>query len=237
MTQAWTTHAGNELPIIDHVGHNCQRDAIALAKHANNCGASGISIIAPSYFPMNTAQDIIDWCAPIAAAAGDLPFYYYDLPQLSGITIPAYDVISRAAEQIPTFAGMKYSGTDPAGLQHCVALGDYDIFWGSDENLLVGLSLGANAAVGSTYNVALPHYKKLLDAFLAGDIDTARKLQALALNMVDLMIPFEVIPSLKAVQQTTGYQLGASRLPFRSLSQEDTENLIKALEPLQIITS
>ncbi|MBN4046715.1 dihydrodipicolinate synthase family protein [bacterium AH-315-P07] len=235
LTTAWTTHADDTLPIIDHVGHHCQREAIELAGHAASSGVSGISIIAPSYFIMNTAQDIVDWCAPIAAAAVDIPFYYYDLPVLTGVTIPAFDVISLAKDQIPTFAGMKYSGTDPAGLQRCVGLGDYDVFWGSDENLLSGLALGCKAAVGSTYNLALPHYQKLLKAFNSGDTETARQLQSTSLKMVELMLPLGVMPSLKAAQVMTGIELGGTRLPFKSLSAPTVEKLIEGLNTLGIV--
>jgi N-acetylneuraminate lyase len=237
ITTAWTSSTEGGLPIVDHVGHHCQREAIELAKHAKASGAYAISIIAPSYFIMNTAQDIVDWCAPIAAAAGDLPFYYYDLPILTGVTIPAFDVVSLAKDQIPTFGGLKYSGFDPAGLQRCAGLGDYDVFWGSDENLLSGLALGATAAVGSTYNLALPHYLKLKAAFESGDHATAQKLQRDALKMVELMIPHGVIPALKAVQSMTGIDLGASRLPFKAPSPETTAKLIKGIEALGIAVS
>lgn len=236
LTKEWSTHAGDDLPIIDHIGHHCQREAIELAENAKACAVAGISIIAPSYFPMNSAQDIVDWCIPIAAAAG-LPFYYYDLPAFSNITIPAFDVISLAKDQIPTFAGIKYSGIDPAGLQRCVGLGDYDVFWGSDENLLVGLSLGCKAAVGSTYNLMLPHSQKIMDTFFTGDVETARQLQAKSLKMVELMLPYGVIPSLKAAQELTGYKVGSSRLPFKQLSEEVTTNLNNDLSALEIIPS
>ncbi len=237
LTKAWATQGGTELPVIAHVGHHCQHDAISLAEHAAECGVFGVSVIAPSYFIMETAQDIVDWCAPIAAAAGDLPFYYYDLPQLSGITIPAFDVISLAKEQISSFAGLKYSGTNLEGLQRCVGLGDYDVFWGSDENLLVGLSLGCKAGVGSTYNLALPHYLRLLNAFNSGDVESARRLQTVSLRMVDLMAPHGVIPSLKAAQGMTGFDVGECRLPFKSLSDDATSELIDGLSALGIVES
>ena len=236
LTSAWGTYNSATFKVIDHVGHHSQRDAIHLAKHAQECGVSGISAVAPSYFPMNSAQSIVDWCAPIAEAASNCPFYYYDLPQLTGVSVPAYDFGLLAKEQIPTFAGIKYSGIDPAGLQRCLSLGDeYDIFWGSDENLLVGLAFGCQAAVGSTYNVFLEHYSKIILAFETGDHSLAQGLQREALCMVEHLIPNGVIPSLKAIQPLTGYSLGASRLPFKPLDNSVTDSLQETIKSMGIL--
>jgi N-acetylneuraminate lyase len=132
---------------------------------------------------------------------------------------------------------LKYSGGEAVGLQRCVGLGDYDVFWGSDEILLVGLSLGCRAAVGSTYNLALPHYRKLLSAFDSGDMETARRLQAKSLKMVDLLARHGVMPSLKAAQTMTGYEVGGCRLPFKSLSEDAAKKLIDGLDSLGIVES
>ena len=44
--EAWAAHRG-ELLFIAHVGHNCQRDAMELARAAVECGAQATSAIAP----------------------------------------------------------------------------------------------------------------------------------------------------------------------------------------------
>jgi len=109
------------------------------------------------------------------------------------------------------------------------------VFWGSDENLLLGLSFGVTAAIGSTYNVAIPHYKKLAAAFEAGDIDQARALQGEALRMVEVMLPYGVMQSLKEVQKLTGFEIGGVRPPFASLSEADAATMIKDIKALNII--
>src|SRR6476661_1928761 len=41
---------GSALKVIVHVGHNCQRDAMALARHAADIGAAAIAAMPPSFF-------------------------------------------------------------------------------------------------------------------------------------------------------------------------------------------
>lgn len=226
-TSAWAEHNDPDFTLIDHVGHHCQHEAVELAKHARASGVDGIAVIAPSYYQLTTAQDVLDWCRPIAEAAGELPFYYYDLPQFTRITVPAFDAIELLADEISTFAGIKYSGTDPAGLQRCVDLHDrkYTVFFGSDENLIMGLAMGCEAGVGSTYNLALPHYLKVIAAFENGDMARARSLQKEALDWVEIMVSYGVIPSLKALQPLVGFEVGVCRLPFRTLSDSEAEEL------------
>jgi len=235
LTSEWGRQADEGFFVVDHVGHHCQRDGISLAKHAADSGVHAISVVAPSYFPMESAQDIVDWCAPIASAADGLPFIYYDLPQLTGVSVPAFEVALEAKERIPTFSGIKYSGIDPVGLQRCIAQGGYQVFWGSDESLLVGLSLGCKAAVGSTYNLMIPLYKRIISAYHAGDLESARRLQHLSLRAVESMIPHGVIPSLKALQTLTGYTLGACRPPFRQVSAADSIQLSEDILALGVI--
>ena len=227
ITTAWAQENGDDLTIIDHIGHHCQREALELAAHAAEAGVDGIAVIAPSYYQLTSPQDVLDWCKPVADAAGDLPFYYYDLPQFTNITVPAFDAIELLSREIPTFAGIKYSGTDPAGLQKCVQLIDeqYTVFFGSDENLTMGLAMGCEAGVGSTYNLALPHYLKVIEAFKSGDLAQARRLQKLALDWIEVMVPYGVVPSLKALQPLMGYDVGGCRLPFRTLSDTDAAKL------------
>ncbi len=43
---------------------------------------------APSFFKPSTIQDLVEFCAPVAAEADPLPFYYYDIPGMTGVRLP-----------------------------------------------------------------------------------------------------------------------------------------------------
>jgi N-acetylneuraminate lyase len=235
ITAEWIKQGGPDFPVISHVGHHCQAEAIELAEHAASAGCVGISAIAPSYFNMESAQMIVDWCKPIAAAAGKLPFYYYDLPVLTGITIPADEVLALCIEQIPTTKGLKHSAPNPLTLQRCARMEGMEIFWGSDENLLLGLSYGATGAIGSTYNIAIPHNLKIVEAYEEGDIEKARALQAESLKMVEVMLPHGVMQCLKEVQILTGFGIGGVRAPFKAIDASTSESVRATIQAMGII--
>ena len=158
LAERWCSAAGGSLRVAVHVGHNCLPEALTLAAHARKSGATAIAIMAPCYFKPASVQDLIDFCAPIAAEADPLPFYFYDIPAMTGVRLRMSEFLYQARFRIPTLRGLKYSNDDLLDLQECVRLdhGAFDVLLGSDECLLAGLCLGIRGAVGSTYNFAAP---------------------------------------------------------------------------------
>ena len=76
------------LAVIGHVGANAIGDARTLARRARDRNFAAISTFAPSYFKPPTLAHLIDFCAAIAAEAPDLPFYYYEIPSMTGVAFP-----------------------------------------------------------------------------------------------------------------------------------------------------
>src|SRR5512140_2779404 len=80
LAQRWSEVArGTPLEVMVHVGSNCLEDAKALATQAGQLGARAISTLSPSHFRPASLTVLIEWCAQIAAAAPDTPFYFYDI--------------------------------------------------------------------------------------------------------------------------------------------------------------
>src|SRR5438876_2417164 len=50
---------------------------------------------------------LVDWCAGIASAAPEIPFYFYDIPALTGVSFPMPDFLAQGSARIPTLAGLK----------------------------------------------------------------------------------------------------------------------------------
>ncbi|MGI9429234.1 MAG: dihydrodipicolinate synthase family protein, partial [Bythopirellula sp.] len=81
VSEAWVDASSKHgLDVIVHVGTNSQREAMELAAHSADLGVRAISSFAPSYFRPQSVDDLIGFFAPIADAAGDTPFYFYDIP-------------------------------------------------------------------------------------------------------------------------------------------------------------
>jgi N-acetylneuraminate lyase len=236
VTEEWVRVAGGRLKLLVHAGHNCRTEAIRLAAHAGRAGADAVAVLAPSYFKPATVADLIDFCAPVAAAAPGLPFYLYDIPVMTGVSLPTAEFLDRAADRIPNLSGVKYTNGDLIGLQECLAArgGRFDVVFGYDEMLLAGLALGVQGAIGSTYNFAAPLYHRLLRAFESGDLMTARRAQLASVGLVRVMGRFGGLAAGKAIMGLLGVECGPVRSPLRPLSSVDLRSLYEALKPFDI---
>ena len=225
---------GSALRVIVHVGGNCLADARALARQAGQLGAFAISALAPSYFKPATLPLLIDSMAEIAGAAPELPFYYYEIPLLTGIGFSPSAFLAEASGRIPNLAGIKFTSSNLIEYQLCAAAreGSFDIPFGVDEMLLAGLSLGAVGAVGSTYNFAAPVYHRLMQAFAAGDPAAARLEQFRSVQLVAVLARRGYMAAAKALMEMLGVPAGPARLPHGRLSGNEQSGLRKDLEDL-----
>jgi N-acetylneuraminate lyase len=149
------------------------------------------------------------------------------------VSLPMPELLA-VAERIPTFAGIKYTNSDLAMLQECIAFGDgaFDILFGTDEALMAGLALGARGAVGSTYNFAAPIYHHVLAAFDAGDLDTARVWQQRSVDLVRTIAAYGYSAAAKSVMAMIGVDCGPARIPLVALDESQRAALRRDLEAL-----
>ncbi|XZE18101.1 dihydrodipicolinate synthase family protein [Pirellulaceae bacterium SH449] len=220
--------------LIVHVGTNCLADARTMATHAQDVGAAAISALAPSYFKPKSLDALIECAAEIAGAAPSLPFYFYDIPVLTGVSFSMPEFLERAPERIPNLAGIKFTNPDLMAYQRCLQVegGRFDIPWGIDEALLAALACGAVGGVGSSYNFAAPIYHRLLDAFERGDMATARLEQFRSVQLIELLAGSGYMAAAKAVMGFLGVEVGQPRLPNVVMSDNQIKHLRQALETL-----
>jgi len=222
------------LDVIVQVGANSQRDAMDLASHAARHGVTSISAHAPSYFLPQTVEDLVRFLAPIAEAADGKPFYFYDIPDLTGVRLPTAEFLCVGAEHMSNLAGVKYTNSNLAQFQECLRLfkGRYDLWFGCDEALLAGYALGARGAVGSTYNFMAPLYHKIVAASDAGDDETARRLQAKSVLLVNTLAEFGYAAAAKAVMKWYEIDCGPVRAPLRPLSQAQQAEVLDRIRQI-----
>ncbi|MES1213348.1 MAG: dihydrodipicolinate synthase family protein [Singulisphaera sp.] len=236
VAERWIKAAAGRFKIFVHVGHTCQRDCIDLAEHAAASGAAATAAMGPCFAKPADAEMLADFCAPIAAAAPDLPFYYYHIPSMTGVSLPMANFMKVAGRQIPNLVGLKYSHDDLVDLAACVTLDDgrFEILFGKDEILLAALSLGVRGAVGSTYNFMSPLYQRVIHAFDAGDLPAARREQMRAVELVRVLLRFgpSFMAAGKAIMGRLGIDCGPVRSPLRPLSPEQASQLDEHLTRL-----
>ena len=97
---------------------------------------------------------------------------------------------------------------------------DLIAFDGYDETMVAGQALGSSGSIGSTFNMMLPHYKKIFDLFDAGKREEALALQHKANNCMEAMCRVGLIPAIKYELARQGYPVGEARRPFSPLTDE-----------------
>jgi N-acetylneuraminate lyase len=236
LAERWCEAIGGALKVAVHVGHNCLPEAIALAAHARKAGATAVATMAPSYFKPATILDLIDFCAPIAAEAEPLPFYFYDIPDMTGVRLRMSEFLYQARFRIPTLRGLKYSNHDLLELQECIRLdnGAFDVLFGLDEGLLAGISLGIRGAVGSTYNFAAPVYRRLMRHFHTHDLQSARVEQGKSIDLIKILANFGFLAASKCVMAMLGVDCGPVRPPVHNLTLKERLTLWERLSPLDV---
>lgn len=217
-----------------HVGANSLEDARALASQAAELGAAAISSLAPSYFKPTSVKELIDWCRPLAAAAPETPFYFYDIPSMTGVNLSMPEFLEQAADQLPTLGGIKFTNSNLMAFQLCQRSkgGSFDIPYGTDEWLLAAFALGATGAVGSSFNFAAPIYHRMIAAFRTGNIIAAREEQFRSVEIIQLLGRYGYMAASKALMGILGVPVGPARLPFPSLTGQRFAHLSADLERL-----
>ncbi len=218
------------IKVVAHTGSNSVWDACELAAYAQECGFVGTSSLAPSYFKPGSVQKLVECCAVAASGAPNLPYYYYDIPVLTGVRFNPVDFIKLAQEQIPNFAGIKFTNPDLALYQTTLNYDTaVDIPWGVDEWFTGALSVGAKGAVGSSFNFAPALYQKMMKAFAEGDIETAKDCQWKSVQMINILASKGYMGCAKALMGWLGVDLGPARLPQGNPNQAQLTELREEL--------
>jgi N-acetylneuraminate lyase len=220
------------MPIVVHVGSNSLSDARALAAHAAQRGVSAVAVMAPNFFRPDL-DDLIAYSAAVAEAAPAVPFYYYDIPAMTNVSVNTARFLEEGAKSIPTLHGVKFTNNDLVGLQECLALESFDVVFGYDEILLAGLAMGVRGAVGSTYNFAAPLYRGLLQAFERGDLAAARRAQRQSVRLIRTLQSFGFSRASKALMRLIGVDCGPVRRPLNSMSEKEVLQLAQQLRSFE----
>ncbi len=231
---AYVQATAGRIPVVVQIGGESLRQAQQLAEHAQEIGVSAISAVSPVYFKPDSVETLVNSMAEVASAAPELPFYYYHIPAATGLPENMIEFLTLGGEQIENLRGIKFTSPSVHEYQACLEFseGRYEILWGLDEMLLSGLSAGAIAAVGSTYNFAAPIYRRIRAAFATGDLAEARRQQARSQLLVRTFVPYGHRAAQKAIMAIAGCDCGPTRLPVAPLDASATAALRKDLEAI-----
>ena len=236
LAERWVEVAPEGFKVIVHVGSTCVKSSERLAAHAQKIGALGIGAMATPFPKIGRIEELVKYCEEIAAAAPELPFYYYHIPAFNGAYLSMLDFLKAVDGRIPNFAGIKYTYESLYEYNQCrlYANGKFDMLHGQDETILPCLAMGgAQGGIGGTTNYNGRCLVGILDAWKSGDLEKARELQNYAQEVINVICHFRGnIVGGKRIMKLIGLDLGKNRTPFNNMTDEEEARMKQELEAI-----
>ena len=204
--------AGGKAALIAHVGAISQREAVAYAKECEALGYDAISSVTPFYYKFS-AEEIAGYYRALADATR-LPVLLYYIPLLTGAG-QGFGLFDRLLAD-PRILGVKYTSTDYYTFERLrVRYPEKILFNGFDETCLCGLAMGADGAIGSTYNVLARRFLQIERLCRANDLAAARAAQHEANGIIEFLLQAgDVKAAVKyAFRRKYGIDVGCCRAP------------------------
>lgn len=226
--EAVMEEAAGKLTVIAHVGCNNTADSVELAAHAKSVGADAIASIPPIYFHL-PEYAIAEYWNAMSAAAPELDFVIYNIPQLAGTAL-SMNLLKEMLKNERVIA-VKNSSMPVQDIQLFKAEGvrergqdGFVVFNGPDEQFVAGRAIGADGGIGGTYAVMPELFVRMDQLIRENNLEEAMKLQYKANAVIYKMC--EAKGNLYAVQKEIlrrryGLELGGVRLPLAPLAPED----------------
>lgn len=219
--EAVVAAAAGRCRLIAHVGAVATRDSLSLGKTAADAGYDAISAIPPFYYDFSRDELMAHYRT--LGAQLPLPLIVYNFGGRVG-RLTGTDLMQLLDD--PHVVGIKHTSQDLYLLERFKRhRPDAVIYNGYDEMCLAGLAMGADGAIGTTYNFMGAVFVALAEAFAAGRIAEAQALQIKANRIIDVLIEVGVLPGTKGILALQGLDVGGCREPFRTLDDADRARL------------
>ena len=210
--------AAGRVPIMAGCGANSTREAIELAKYAQQIGADCQLQVVP-YYNKPTQEGQYQHFKAIAEATGELPIVLYNVP---GRTVAdmAHDTVLRLAE-VPGIVGIKEATGNIERAQWLIRdkPAGFSVYSGDDPTAVALMLCGGQGNVSVTANIAPRLMHELCVAAVAGDVRTAMQIQLRLMPLhKQLFVEGNPIP-LKWAMHRLGLCGPTLRLPMTPLSE------------------
>lgn len=196
--------AAGRVPVLCGVAQSHLHAAIAEVEAAARLGADAALVAPPFYYPLDQAT-LLAFYRELAAHSA-IPILLYNIPQFTKVVAEPANVAILAREGV--IAGIKDSSRDFEYFEAvCIATRDLPglrIFTGSDTMLLPSMAMGGAGTICGAANVAPALVVKVYDAFMRGDLVSARDSQDRLYELVVAVRPGVFPGAIKAALHMQG---------------------------------
>jgi len=216
-------------PLYVNVGAITTQQTVRLAQKAEEDGVDYLVVVTP-YYLRPSADELVEHYSAVCASVR-IPLFAYNIPERTGVELTP-DILRRVAQAHSNFVGLKDSGGKVELIPEWRRAG-LQVFMGRDHMILDGLRMGAAGAVTACANVIPRAFVDLYNAYQAGDLEEAGRLQRLVepLRQAFTLGTFPAV--VKEAMIMAGMNAGRCRRPVGPLSAEARSKLSAVLGKLR----
>lgn len=217
------------VPVYGNVGAVTTRETVRLARFAEAEGVDYAVVITPYYVkpsPAELVEHYVEVCRSVR-----IPVLAYNIPERTGVELTP-EILGEVARRQENFVGLKDSSGRLELIPEWRRAG-LAVFMGRDHLILPALQRGCVGAVTACANVVPRAFVDLYNAFEAGNLAEAERLQTLVepLRRAFSLGTFPAI--VKEAMNLAGLPAGRCRRPVGPVSPEARARLSEVLEKLR----
>lgn len=220
--------ANRRVPVIAGTGSNSTHEAIHQTREAERLGADACLLVTP-YYNRPTQEGLYRHYKAIAEVTR-VPLVLYNVPPRTACDLKP-ETVARLAE-FENIVGIKEACGNPDRVAELKAVvpDDFIILSGEDAQTLHMMTLGAVGTISVTANVVPRLMAEFCSAFLDGDLDKARAIDA----RLQPLHKFLFVETSPAPVKWALYEMGkidrGIRLPLVELSEQHRPELRRLLK-------
>lgn len=224
--EAIIDQAKGRVPVYFGIGAIRTKQAVRLAKMAEEMGADGISILQPMFLKPDF-DELYDHFKAVADAVPNTAVLLYNNPGRVGYNI-SVQLVDKLARDVDNIVGIKDSSGDftmLSELVRCTRDLNFKVMAGKDTLVFPGLCIGTVGSVCSTANMFGPLVTSIYNKYMAGDFAGALEAQ-FTLNPVRLAQDKTTFPvATKDMANLLGLEVGDCVKPVQSSKEKLLETL------------
>lgn len=229
MVQHAVKAAEGRITIYAGLTGTCVSEQLAAAEVYVKAGADVIVATLPSYYAL-TPEQMTAYYLTLAENV-KAPVMLYNIKATTHMTIPV-EVVAELSKH-PNIVGLKDSERDLERMDACIALSrereDFAYFCGWAAQSAHSLELGADGIVPSTGNFVPGMFRELYEAAVAGDMETANRLQQETDRIAKIYQAGRTLgqslTALKVMMQTRGLCEPHMLSPLTRLGEEEEQSI------------
>ncbi len=213
--------------VVAGTGSNDTHHSVELSKLAMKAGADALLAVVP-YYSKPPQEGMYQHFKAISEVG---PTIMYNIQGRTAVNMTAGTTIR--CSELPGIIGVKEASgdLDQIGLVCAGTPDDFKVWSGDDSWTLPVLAVGGYGVICVVSHIAGSSMKRLIDAFGAGDHDTAREIHHALLPVIKTLMTMAANPvPIKSVLNGMGFAAGPFRLPLVPLTDEQLKSVMKTID-------